>query len=341
MRVLPYSSEHFPQLEAAVRAAGAAQSLRRRDFVEWYYGTREWCRLFLAFTKDGVLAAAIGIEQLPFEIGGEPLLVGGASNFVSFQPGAGGVLFLHWLRSSDAALVFGGSPDTHRILESQRQRWTYFAGVRTYTLNGRFAPRRGRHGWRAAAASVLRAVAPYVHPARRLERLLADRVVAPVRVAERSDFDVTLVPPSPGPFALRLAPSLDYLRWRYDPTLPFVRYRCFRIADETDRSRGYVVLNDQDAQLVVAQADADDPRVLAAGILAAVAEVASAGDPRRTVMLASAHGEMQTIFTAAGFVPAASDRAFALGSGRKKIAVAPETSRWLVNYDWLDNGLRF
>ena len=44
--------------------------------------------------------------------------------------------------------------------------------------------------------------------------------------------------------------AADYLRWRYDPTLPFVRYRCFRIADETDRSRGYVVLNDQDAQLV-------------------------------------------------------------------------------------------
>ena len=79
MRIVPYSGEHYHRLAAAVQTAGAAQSLLHRPFVDWYYGTRDWCRLWLGYDKEGTLAAAVGIEQLPFEIDGAPVSVAASS----------------------------------------------------------------------------------------------------------------------------------------------------------------------------------------------------------------------------------------------------------------------
>lgn len=337
MRIEPYSSEHYPRLEAVVRASGLAQSLLHRDFVEWYYHSHEWCRLFLVFIDDETIGGVIGLEQLTMDIGGEELTVGAGSNLASFHPRAGAFLFLHWMRSCDLALVFGGSDDMHRILEGQRGRWTYFDGVRTYALNARFAPREGRQGWRRAAASALHAVGPYVHPAHAFEQLVTTGTIPRVAVEEVTAFTSDLLPTGPSPFALRLAPSLEYLQWRYNPTLPFLRYRVFRLGD----GGGYVVLNDRPNELLIAQADANDPRFLAGGILAAVAKVSADSDPRRKVVLTTAHQDMRAIFTAAGFAPAPTGRRFALGQGKRRVDVAPDTAQWLVNYDWIDNGLRF
>ena len=337
MRIEPYTSEHYPRLEAAARASGVAQSLLHRDFVEWYYHSREWCRLFLVFVDDETIGGVIGLEHLRIETGGETVDVGAGSNLASFQPRAGAYLFLHWMRSCDLGLVFGGSEDMHRILAGQRGRWTYYDGVRTLTLNGRFAPRMGRRGWRRLAASVLRRVGPYVHPARALARVVQAGTVPRVEVEEVPVLTDDLLPPAPGPFTLRLAPPADYLRWRYDPGLPFIRYRVFRIG----AGGGYVILNDRPDELLVAHADAGDPRLLAAGILAAIAAAVEGADPCRRVVLSAAHVEMQAVFAAAGFTVAATGRRFALGQGRRRVAVDPDTSRWLVGYDWIDNGLRF
>ncbi len=337
MRIEPYISEHYPRLEAAVRESGLAQSLLHRDFVEWYYNSREWCRLFLVFIDDETVGGVIGLEQLTMDIGGEQLQVGGGSNLASFHPRAGAFLFLHWMRSCDLGLVFGGSDDMHRILEGQRGRWVYFDGVRTFTLNARFAPREGRTGWRHVAATALRAVGPYTHPAQVFDRLVAAGTIPRVAVEEVSTFTTDMLPAGPSPFTLRLAPSLEYLQWRYDPTLPFLRYRVFRLGD----GGGYVVLNDRPTELLVAQADAADPQQLAAGILASIAAVSAEADPRRKVVLTTAHQDMQAVFASAGFTPAPTGRRFALGQGKRRVAVDPDTAQWLVNYDWIDNGLRF
>ncbi|TMA73376.1 MAG: hypothetical protein E6J72_19695 [Deltaproteobacteria bacterium] len=53
------------------------RSLGHQPFVDYYYTTRDWCRFYLALGADDEIAAAIGV----------------ASNFVAFQPGAGGYLF--------------------------------------------------------------------------------------------------------------------------------------------------------------------------------------------------------------------------------------------------------
>src|SRR5947208_16330882 len=256
MQIVAYEPSLFSALAAAARGAAAGHSLGHRPFVDHYYATVPWCRLYLALGDDGAVAGAIGVEQLRFEYEGRPLTIGCASNFVAFQPGAGGVLFLRWIRSSEMACIYGGSRDTHRILA--HQGWTYFPGVHVYSLNGRYTDRPAEPRWRGVAKSVLRAVTPRVDVGERLRGVVARGVVPAVNVAEVGGFDADMLPRAGG-FMFRLAPGTEYLGWRYSPALPFVRYRLFRLP------RGYVVLNERPGRIVVAQADATDPASLVRG----------------------------------------------------------------------------
>ena len=330
MQIVAYEPSLFSALAAAARGAAAGHSLGHRSFVDHYYTTVPWCRLYLALGDDGAVAGAIGVEQLRFEYEGRPLTIGCASNFVAFQPGAGGVLFLRWIRSSEMACIYGGSRDTHRILA--HQGWTYFPGVHVYSLNGRYTDRPAEPRWRGVAKSFLRAVTPRVDVGERLRGAVARGVVPAVNVAEVGGFDADMLPRAGG-FTFRLAPGTEYLGWRYSPALPFVRYRLFRLP------RGYVVLNERPGRIVVAQADATDPDSLVGGVLAAVAQVAGEGS-RPEVLLTSCHARMRRLYEQFGFRPAHVERPFALGSARGPVPLAPDTSSWLVNFDWTDNGLR-
>ena len=336
MEIVTYTPEHFARLAAAARTAPAGRSLCHRPFVDYYYTTAEWCRLYLALDKQGQVAAAIGLEHLPCEHEGRPVRIGCASNFVAFAKGAGGYLFLHWVRSSEVSCIYGGSEDTHRILRSQR--WTYFPGVRIHRLNGRFETRPADPPWRRAAKAVLRAVTRGVDVRAAAERAAAEPqwralAVEEVRVAAPDML------PAGDAFAFRMRPTVDYLNWRYRTDLPFVRYRMFRLTQAGD-ARGYVILNERPRQWLVAQADAADPAALAGGILLALGAAARTGDPRREVVLACAHRRMAACFEHFGLVPGRADRPFALSAGRQPLDWSPDTSNWLVNFDWTDNGLR-
>jgi len=330
MQIVAYEPSLFSALAAAARGAAAGHSLGHRAFDDHDYATEPWCRLYLALGDDGAVAGAIGVEQLRFEYEVRPLAIGCASNFVAFEPGAGGVLFLRWIRSSEMACIYGGSRDTHRILA--HQGWTYFPGVHVYSLNGRYTDRPAEPRWRGVAKSLLRAVTPRVDVGERLRGAVARGVVPAVNVAEVDGFDADMLPRAGG-FTFRLAPGTEYLGWRYSPALPFVRYRLFRLP------RGYVVLNERPGRIVVAQADATDPDSLVGGVLAAVAQVAGEGS-RPEVLLTSCHARMRRLYEQFGFRPAHVERPFALGSARGPVPLAPDTSSWLVNFDWTDNGLR-
>ena len=56
--------------------------------------------------------------------------------------------------------------------------------------------------------------------------------------------------------------------------------------------------------------------------------------------LACAHPAMQAVFRRAGLRPDREARPFALGRGREPMTIAADTRAWLVNLDWIDNGLR-
>lgn len=313
-----------------------APSLCHQPFVDHYYATNDACKLYMALDGDGQIGATIGVDQMRFEYESRPLVLGFGTNFHSLHPGSGGYLFMKWLRDCEVGLAFGGTADTHRILN--QQNWTYFQGVNTYFLNLGYAEEPGEPVWRIAAKWMLRNFTRKVDVGKRTTEI-AREAEGKISVHEESDYSEDLLPVR-SPFTFRFAPPLGYLRWRYDTRLSFVRYRLFRIL-EAGSTAGYVILNDAPERLLVAQCDGNGPRTLAYGVLLSLAEVFREAQRPREVLLTASHRDMQAVYLRHGFVTRDSwNRPFALGLQRSKIDITPDTSTWLINYDWGDNGLR-
>ena len=245
MRLVEYRPEHWEALAAAAPRFGRNSALAHRPFVDYYYATRPWSRLYLLEGEAGEIKGTLGIDEMRFDAAGRELLLGFGNNFNALKPGAGGYLFLKWMKSAGAGIVFGGSaPEAHQITRSRN--WSYAPDVPTYVLNPDYAASSDDPAWRMAAKAVVRRV--------RRQRLgrFASRVAAGVRegavreVLEEHDYTADLMPEEPSPFSFRLAPPLNYLSWRYDTRLSFVRYRLFRIL-RRGRAAGYVVIQDSPA----------------------------------------------------------------------------------------------
>ena len=331
MRLTEYTPDAFDHLRRAAERL-RVPGLCHRPFVDYYYAGNPWCRLHL-LEEQGAVAGIIGLDRMRFAAGGRHVEAAFATNYHAARPGAGGYLYLHWLKTSPLGIVFGGSADTHKILRDQR--WRYFGGVKTFVLDRAVQTRPWEPVWRRLAKRVLAGL-------RRLRgRSLARRLpgeAAGVAVHEVTAFTEDMLPRS-SPFALRFDPPLDYLRWRYRPGLSFVRYRVFRVC-AAGRACGYVVLNDAPGKFLVAQCDGEEPATLAYGVLRAVVHVAAEVPGPREVQLTSCHPVMQAIFKRFGFRALRAERPLAFGSRRGPVDLPAETSRWLINLDWGDNGLR-
>jgi len=283
---------------------------------------------------NGQVVASFGVEHMRFERNGEELLIGFGSNFYSLRPGIGGLLFVRWLQGVPLGLVYGGSPDTHNLLRARG--WNYFDGIKDYVLNNPYPAYPGQPWWRLAAKSVGRLLlrSPISTYVGRIPGSIRQRM----SVLEESYYAEDLLP-GRSPFSFRFAPKVEYLSWRYNLGLSFVRYRLFRIRSET-QTVGYVVLGDSPENVVVAHCDGAEPRALAYGALLSILEVGRDDRKPRTVHLASSHPEMQQIYESFGFRPTKRERPFALGTLRGLADFDADTSQWLVNLDWGDNGVR-
>jgi hypothetical protein len=231
-------------------------------------------------------------------------------------------------------LLFGGSVDAHKIVRALN--WTYYQGVKIYVLNRTYETYSGDGWFRAAAKSLAQRVAR--SPLSRFASRLPSHVSEQILVREEQVFAEDLLPVS-SPFNFRLAPSPEYLNWRYNTALSFVRYRIFRILNGSETA-GYVIINEMPEKLIVAQCDGTDPRTLAYGVLQSVLHVGREDRAPRSVVLASCHPAMQAIYRRFGFRPEPQDRPFCIGALNKGVALEADTSNWLVNFDWGDNGLR-
>src|SRR5690349_15048546 len=98
MRILEYTREHFDLLQTAV-AQTASRNLRNPEFVNHYYASAPWCKLYLLLSAGNTVVGTLGIERMPFRVGKEKLSGGFGTNYYSLDSGAGGFLFLHWLRN--------------------------------------------------------------------------------------------------------------------------------------------------------------------------------------------------------------------------------------------------
>ena len=332
MQPVEYTPDDFASLRVAARSL-RVPSLGHRPFVDHYYSGNPWSKLHLIRAESGSVVGTIGIDRMRFAGGDAYLTLAFATNFHAARPGVGGLLYLHWLKTCPLGLVFGGSPDTHKIL--RRQRWTYFPGVKTYVLNRRYPIRPEDALWKRWAKRILAGL-PKTGIDSRLRRI-PRAVRRGIDVREEDHVSADMLPRT-SPFSFRFAPTTDYVNWRYRTGLPFVRYRVFRLCEQ-GRTFGYVVLHDSPEKVVVAHCDGDDPTALAYGVLLSLAE-ATREAAAREVLLACSHPAMARVYLQFGFRASGGERPLAVGSCGGRVELPADTSSWLVNAAWGDNDLR-
>src|SRR5262249_17814557 len=153
-------------------------------------------------SRDDAVLGVLGIERMPFRYGAQEFTVGFGTNYYSLEPGAGGFLFLHWMKSCDGVISFGGSPHAHQIIRSQN--WSYFDGVSYYLLNKAYKPYPGQPAWKRAAKWVARQSTRRTVP--EYSRNVPASIAGTVSIREESDYGDDLLP-AVSPFEFRFSPN--------------------------------------------------------------------------------------------------------------------------------------
>ena len=333
LTLIEYTPSRFQALCKAAGRINGNYSLCHRPFVDYYYASRDSSKLYLSLSSAGDVNGLVGVEHMPFKFESRPLTLGLGTNFHALQRGVGGLLFMQWVKSSSLTFEYGGSEDAHRIV--RQQNWTYFPGVRIYALNYDYPVYSGDRAHRRAAKWIFRQWTRKIISAYACR--LSDVARSQVSVREESTFSEDLLP-SKSPFRFRLAPTAEYLNWRYNLQLSFVSYRLFRILSR-GRSAGYVIINENQERLLVAQCDAEDVETLAYGVLLSILESASQDRIPRTALLMCSNPVLAEIYVKFGFRPGKKDYPIAIGGLQNRVEIPTDTTNWLVNFDWGDNGL--
>ncbi len=230
-------------------------------------------------------------------------------------------------------MVFMASPSARRVL--QHLAWVPMQGVGGYFLNA-CSLKPWNSWWKTCANLIVRGISGKRIPA--LAGRIPEDLASTIQVREEFAYSPDILPGT-SPFALRFAPTAEYLGWRYNLSLSFVRYRLFRIFSA--RSIGYVILNDSPEQIIVAQCDGNDATALSYGVLLAILKAGEKDAVRRSVFLACCHSQMAEAFERFGFKKwFRGDLPFGFRNVPPMLNVAEGTSNWLINYDWSDNGLQ-
>lgn len=335
MPIVEYNPDLFSDLQEMVSRLPGLMNLVHRPFVDYYYASRSWSKLYLYLSESGRVLGSLGRELVRFEYGGREITMRNGSNWFSVQHGVGGELLKYSTRVNPNSFGFMlvASPEAVKVFH--HYGWTPVPGVLGYFLNG-CSLYPWDSWWKAAANSIVRQCA------RNKTSSFASRIPpnggAPITVCEEHSYSPDLLPRR-SPFSLRFAPTVEYLDWRYNLSLSFVRYRLFRISAGST-SIGYVVLNESPQQIIVAQCDGEDAIALAHGILLALAQAGGKDRKPRTMFLSCCHREMRPVFEQFGF------RAWLRAELPCAFHSLPPdfdltgTSKWLMNYDWSDNGLQ-
>ena len=334
-RFVEYTPEWFERVQEGINGNNPAATLGCRDYVDYYYATGDWCRLYLAVDDAGAVVATQGGELMPFQCGPTRVVLCYNNDLLSKRPGAGLYLFRRWMQTAKSrGIAIGGADDFQRIIRFFG--WRYFEGVRLYDLNRAYSRNKSDGWFRLAAKNLID------HFRRRNLSGFASRIPAwvsgEISVREEVAFTEDMLPQA-APFTFRFAPSVDYLNWRYNTKLPFVCYRLFRIMSRGCTS-GYVVINEFPRRLVVAQCDGNDPATLAYGVLLSILEAGKDDTQPRSVLLISSHSVMRPIFEEFGFRAALEQKPLAIGGMRPDVDLPANTAGWLVNLDWGGRVLR-
>lgn len=335
MQITSYTSGDHATLARMSAELPPYHNLCYSEFVDYYYGSTDWCRLWMMQDDTERVFGVVGVEKMPFSTPGGDVELGFGSNFYAFQSGAGAFLFLHWARECDFGIQFGGSEDARRLVD--HQKWTRLTGIQTLQMNAAWAEPPGETGWRRAAKVLLRHSPVRTRIDTRATETIRRGGLAIEAVPEHG-FTADMLP-DVSPYAVRFSPGVDYLNWRYATDLDFVRYHVFRLTLDGE-SCGFVVLNEQPHRVLVSHADATDSWALSQGIFAALAQVCTGRMRSCGVLATSSCPVVQNALTQAGFSVRSNSRDIAIGGPRKQPQFTTDTSQWLINFDWGDNGLR-
>ncbi len=311
-------------------------NLCHRSFVDHYYATRDSCKLYLYVSDDGKVLGTLGRELASFAHNSDRITLRIGTNWYSLQKGVGGELSDYSARVNPGStgLMFGGSQNTLDILH--HRDWIFAPGICRYALNEPCTVYASDSRFRAGVKRVVRSVVQ-----KKISSFAANlnaSWAAHITVREEDAYSDDLIPRRSA-FSFRLAPTSEYLSWRYGLSLSFVRYRLFRLMN-AGASSGYIILNDSPTRILVAQCDGDDPSTLAYGVLLSVLEAAKNDSAPRPAFLTCCHPAMQAIFRQFGFREQDKGFPFAFRSQPPGFTLPLDTSNWLINFDWGDNGVR-
>ena len=335
MKIVQYKSGDNELLRQTASQLPLFHGLRYPSFVDHYYGEPDRAVLLLMLNDSGRVIGTLGYENMPFDTPAGDQTLALASNYHAFESGAGGLLFLHWVKACDFGYVWGGNENTQRVV--QHQKWTRYTGIDTFQLNAAFADVPGDPWWRQAAKAALRFSPRRTRIDQRCRETLREGGLN-IEAVPEDRYTEDLLPTSTQ-YAFRFRPTVEHLAWRYDASLDFVSYRLFRIVKDGE-SAGYVILNEQPGRTIVAHCDATDRWVLTQGIFAALGRACSGRRASCGVALTSSCEIMKPALEEFGFRRRENLRPLVIGGLGRKPEFGSYTGNWLVNFDWGDNGLR-
>jgi hypothetical protein len=334
MPIVEYTPTRFDDLKEMVRQIPGQINLAHRPFVDYYYASREWCKLYLYISDSGKIIGTLGRELLHFTHNSHELTIRILSNWYSRQRGVGGELYQYSAQANPNSngLMFLASQDALNVL--RHHRWIFVPRIRGYFLNYPGGTHAGDPWWRNASKFVMSCLMRQKISA--FASHIPVRAAAEITVREENEYSDDLLP-SRSPFDFHFAPTIDYLKWRYNLSLQFIRYRLFRLIVRGNNA-GYVILSDSPNQIAVAQCDGDNPSALAYGILLSILDVSHDDADPRAAFLVCCHPEMERIFHRFGFWRRWADLPFAFRTQPAGLDLAAGPSKWLINFDWGDNG---
>jgi len=87
MAIVEYTPELFGELQEMVSRVPANMNLAHRPFVDYYYASRSWCKLYLFLSDSGRVLGTLGRELLSFEHESREITIRIGSNWFSPHPG--------------------------------------------------------------------------------------------------------------------------------------------------------------------------------------------------------------------------------------------------------------
>lgn len=336
MKVVEYTEAFSDRLDAAIAKADFdVPLLSRPQYVRHMFLRDPHSRLQLLLSTEGAVVATLGSEYVRMQSGSRSLAVAILSNTYSFEPGAVTFLLHRWMKTCEIGILFPGNLQMRQLIARQK-RWVQISGLRTLWLNWDYPVFAHDPLWKRLAK-------PVISRATRVDAGAFGSLVSrgargaiTVRNEDRIPEDL---PRWDGGFGLKLSEGADYLNWRFDTALDYVRYRLFSVWVAGSRC-GAVVLAEWPHCVVVSYCDGDDPDDLAGGVLLAIAEVNQGEHRYRKVLLSAIHARMRQAFERAGFRPDPVETPFYMASFGDQ-SVPESEGDWLLNLEFGDAGAMF